>query len=343
MSAYKKNILVGATVLVSLALLGWMILKFGAKPAVLFTKPQFPVVFKTDRADGIDQGSNVAYRGVKVGTVANIRRSDDQRSVIIDGLLDREPPLPANVEGVIRSNSALGSAATINLDLIGPDPKGQLQPHQEIPARYVGLDVFPHEFADLARDLRETSRQFRESNVVVHLDETIRTTQQQITKAGELIDSMNRTFTDSKLRQDLDGSAANIREATDTAKKVAANLEKFSNDLNQFGGSLQKLSSEATTTVTDARTTINKAQGHVDELAKQVSDRLEQLSKILEDFRSVSAKINQGQGTAGLLVNDPKLYQSLVDTSRELNATITDLKRLVEQWEQEGVTFRLNK
>ena len=42
-----------------------------------------------------------------------------------------------------------------------------------------------------------------------------------------------------------------------------------------------------------------------------------------------------------MLVNDPKLYQSLVDNSRELNATILDLKRLVEQWEQEGVSFKL--
>ena len=42
-------------------------------------------------------------------------------------------------------------------------------------------------------------------------------------------------------------------------------------------------------------------------------------------------------------MNDPKLYQALVDSSRELNATIVDLKRLVEQWEQEGLHFKLAK
>ena len=35
------------------------------------------------------------------------------------------------------------------------------------------------------------------------------------------------------------------------------------------------------------------------------------------------------------------LYESLLDTSRELNMTIKDFKRLVEQWEQEGVSFKL--
>ena len=36
-------------------------------------------------------------------------------------------------------------------------------------------------------------------------------------------------------------------------------------------------------------------------------------------------------------MNDPKLYETLVDTSQELNATIKDLKRLVQQWEQESI------
>ena len=30
-----------------------------------------------------------------------------------------------------------------------------------------------------------------------------------------------------------------------------------------------------------------------------------------------TAKIDSGQGTAGQLINDPKLYQSLVDTARD--------------------------
>ena len=62
---------------------------------------------------------------------------------------------------------------------------------------------------------------------------------------------------------------------------------------------------------------------------------------LARSFAAVAAKIDAGQGTAGQLVNDPKLYQSLVDSARELNATITDFKRLVEQWEQEGVSLKL--
>jgi DNA-binding Lrp family transcriptional regulator len=40
-------------------------------------------------------------------------------------------------------------------------------------------------------------------------------------------------------------------------------------------------------------------------------------------------------------VNDPRLYESLVETAKELNATVSDLRRLVNQWEQEGVSLKL--
>ena len=72
-----------------------------------------------------------------------------------------------------------------------------------------------------------------------------------------------------------------------------------------------------------------------------MGDRLTQIAKLLDQFQSVAEKIDKGQGSAGALVNDPRLYESLLDTSRELNLTIKDFKRLVEQWEQEGVSLKV--
>ena len=65
------------------------------------------------------------------------------------------------------------------------------------------------------------------------------------------------------------------------------------------------------------------------------------MSKLLDQANVITAKINDGQGTAGKLVNDPKLYEGLVDTTTQLNATVKDLQRLIQQWEQEGVALKL--
>src|SRR5262249_50967508 len=117
---------------------------------------------------------------------------------------------------------------------------------------------------------------------------------------------------------------------------IEQKIEKFSDNLDKLGTNLNSVSDNANATIT-------KTQGHIDELSKQMSDRLLQVSRLLEQFQSIAAKVDQGKGAAGQLINDPKLYESLVDASRELTLTIKDLKLLVKQWTDEGMYIKLNK
>jgi phospholipid/cholesterol/gamma-HCH transport system substrate-binding protein len=328
-SPYRRNILVGVVVLGALIFLGWMILKFGDRPAKLFSNPTMPVTFIAPRADGVSEGSPVLYQGVNVGRVTAVKRSDNGLDVTIDAQLDLKPPLPANVEARIVAQSLLGAGAGINLNLTGPKPEGQLAPKSTIQTKYVGLALLPPEFESLAAELRATTIQFRDSKIIEHLD-------QQVQKAGQVMDSVKTLVDDKEMRANLKQSLANVQQATETANRIGANLERVS-------GEMEKLTADARGTVGQAKTTIANADAQVTDLSKQVGQRLTQIAKLLDTFQSISNKIDKGQGTAGQLVNDPKLYESLVNTSREMNATVTDLKRLVEQWEQEGVSFKLSK
>jgi phospholipid/cholesterol/gamma-HCH transport system substrate-binding protein len=318
MSPYRRNILVGITVMAALIALAWMILKFGDRPARLFATPSMSVTFATDRADGLGEGSNITFRGVIVGRVTTVHRTD--RDVIIDAEIDRDPPLPGNLDGEIRQISQLGGTSNIHLVVKGTQEVGKLEPGAKLRARYEGLTLFPPEFSDLAVELRKTVTQFRESNLIAHID-------QQVNRAGTLLDSANSLVSDPKLREDLKATLASMRSASETVNRIAPKLDKLSDD--------------ASATMGDVRKTVAKTSDNLDTVTKQLADRLQQISKTLDHFESISAKIDNGQGTAGQLVNDPKLYQALVDSSRELNATIVDLKRLVEQWEQEGVSLKL--
>jgi len=328
-SPYRRNILVGVVVLGALIFLGWMILKFGDQPAKLFAEPTMPVTFIAPRADGVAEGSPVLYQGVNVGRVKSVRRSDNGLDVTIEAQVDLKPPLPANVEGRIVAQSLLGAGAGINLYLTGPKPEGELASGAKLEAKYIGLALLPPEFESLASELRETTIQFRESKIIEHLD-------QQVQKAGQVMDSVKTLVDDKEMRENLRQSVANVKEATATANRIGTNLERVS-------GEFEKLTADARGTVGSAKTTIENANAQVTDVGKQVNQRMTQVAKLLDTFQSISNKIDNGQGTAGQLVNDPKLYQSLVSTSQELNATITDLKRLVEQWEQEGMTFKLGK
>ena len=321
MSPYRRNVMVGVTVLTALLALGWMILKFAGAPITMLVSPRMSIHFICDRADGLSEGANVTYRGMNVGQITRLTRMEDDR-IRVDAQIDDKPPLPANVKGVIRSTGLLGGGSAIQLAIVGDKGQGQLSKNQEIPATYVGLDILPPEFAELATELRLTAKQFRESNVVLHMDE-------QVQHLGKAIDSVQSYIDDPKIRKDLKDSIDNLRIATEKADKIGNNLDQFTQHLDQLS--------------TETRASIQKTQGHLDDISKSTGDRLLQLASSLDQLQQIVTKINEGKGSAGQFVNDPKLYEGLVDTTQELNATIKDLKRLVEQWEQEGVSLKMGK
>src|SRR5262249_47133094 len=183
----RKNVLVGVTVLIALILLGIMILRFSDAPFQLFAKPQIHVVFKASSAEGLGEGSPVYYLGVNIGRVARVSRThEDVRGqardvVLIRATLEKEPALPANVEGLIRTQ-LIGGGSSILLALIPLEiaslpplerpvsrpattrpiePVGQLSSGQTLGARFVGADILPQEISDLASGLTRTNEQLQ--------------------------------------------------------------------------------------------------------------------------------------------------------------------------------------
>jgi uncharacterized phage infection (PIP) family protein YhgE len=263
--------------------------------------------------------------------------------VRIDALLDTQPPLPANIEGLIRSQ-LIGGGASIYLVLApvrNPDsaatnpvtqpsetqPVGKLQPGQEIHARFVGIDILPPEFTALATDLKKSSeelrligRQVRESNMIPRLADTVTSLKATVEKAGSTIDSVHSLVSDERLRADLRQTMANFRATSESAGRIAADLEKVTKNV-------------------DAR--VDQIGDNANARLMQLASQLEQVASILKSFESAAAKLDRGNGSAAMLLNDPRLYENLYDTSRQLSETIATFRRLVEQWEQEGMSFKL--
>ena len=320
--------MVGVVVLLGLAALGWMILRFGGNLASIFAAETIVVTFTTDRADGVADGSAVTYRGVESGHVRRVWLDDDRRRVRFTAVINAEPKLPRNLVGVIRTASLLGAGSSVSLETDGPPSDEHLEAGQEIPARFVGLgDFLPPQFGEMAGEMSGLIRQVRESNIVANLD-------QQVSRAGRLIDSLQEVVGDDAQRENIRTAIANMREVTEQAKTIATNLQKFSTDV-------QQVTAETNQTIGEARVQISRAGNNIESLSRQMGERLTQIAKLMDQFQSIAEKIDKGQGSAGQLVNDVRLYESLVDTSRELNETIKDFKRLVEQWEQEGVSLKL--
>src|SRR3954454_20084885 len=133
MSPYRRNVMVGATVLFALGVLGWMILQFGGRAVAPLAPARLSVKFTTDRADGLADGSPLTFRGVNVGQVTRVTRADDGKTVLIIADVDTKPPVPGNVHGEIRTQSMIGSGAQLAMELNGPNAVGTLVRDQVVP------------------------------------------------------------------------------------------------------------------------------------------------------------------------------------------------------------------
>jgi chromosome segregation ATPase len=81
---------------------------------------------------------------------------------------------------------------------------------------------------------------------------------------------------------------------------------------------LDKLTEEESAKVSEALTSLKEASAEIETLVTGLNETNQELSEIL-------AKINSGQGSLGLLVNDPSLYNNLDSLSANLNIMIKTL------------------
>jgi phospholipid/cholesterol/gamma-HCH transport system substrate-binding protein len=311
MSSYQRNVIVGAVVLVGLGMLAWMILQFANKAASFFLTSGTKITLNAPRAEGIADGSPVTYKGVNVGRVTGVRRVLNPKSpggedIIIDALIKADPPLPANLHGRIKQTSLLGGSSQIALEPVEVRPS--TGPANGSVATRVGTLA---ENANLQADFVPD---------IASLGDNIR----------DLTVSIQDIIGDPKVKDNIKVSLANIRATTESAATLGKKLESLSDKFD-------KGIDNANGTMTDMRATVKDVRGEIKRMSDSLNQRLQQVAESLQHVQSIAAKLDIGEGTAGKLINDEKLYQNLSETAEELNLMVKDMRRLIQQWEQEGI------
>jgi len=343
MTTSKRNFVVGLTVLIAILVFGWMFLRFGEKSASLFTT-QTEVLIDAPRVDGLSVESPLTYQGVYVGRVTELDRNTDGNGVTIKALLETDPPVPMNVNASIVTTNLIGGGASVVLE-VPRDPKTgeeeahlKLQPGEHYPtihAAWLGLqlNLLPSEYgatatqiSRAAKQIADASEEVRQLGLVKHIDDAVQNVTAQSTKAGNVLQSIEDLIGNASVQHDLKDSIANAHKATA--------------DFARFSAALPDLSSRASQFFTNANTAVTDAQIRIDDSSKQLGDGLTKLSVALDDIHGITEKINKGDGTAGQVLNDPKLYQNLLESSRELDASLQTLHRILDQWEQDGIAIK---
>ena len=167
-------------------------------------------------------------------------------------------------------------------------------------------------------------------------------------KAEELISSIDSVMTvittvlDKDARESLSSSLRSLNKTFSTMELAMVKLDSviYKNDI-RVTTILQNVESITTNLHNNndmIAKTLKNFESISDSLAKSnIKNTIQNLDKSLSEFDKILQKIEQGEGTIGLLLNDKEMYNNLTSASKQLDLLIEDMKKHPKRY----VTFSL--
>jgi len=276
---------------------------------------------------GVSLGNPVVIRGVRSGRVEQIALGDDNWVVLKLGL-DRDVEMPKDAVVLLAASSLFGEwqATVTSRDGIPADRAlraaiEEAHTNSDTLAGAVLPDIA--QLTAVAGRISGDVAKVAERVQVAFDDAAARELRESIRNFAQLSSELARTV--NVQSRNLDKISTNVQSGLITINDAAARLNAFSGrvDSATSRGELQTIVANSQNA---ARELVQAAQN-----LKAITDRLDRtesnLSRAVSRADSVFAKANSRDGTMGLMINDPSLYQQSDSLVRELRALVADVKK----------------
>ena len=120
------------------------------------------------------------------------------------------------------------------------------------------------------------------------------------------------------------GAVNDLKATASVLPEVAQQLRSAFSELSLAASSLRRTAEEIETAETGAQTGATLAE--IRESARAATSALNSMDVSMASLASVLGKIDRGEGTLGLLVNDTLLYGEMSATLREMRALTADIR-----------------
>jgi phospholipid/cholesterol/gamma-HCH transport system substrate-binding protein len=272
-------------------------------------------------------GAGVVLRGVNAGRVQRIELGRDGW-VEVTMALDPNVELPKGAVVLLNESSLFGEwQATITEE--SAIPRDEAVSRQLAEARLAGADMLPGAtLPDIAQLTAVAGRIAGDvasvaSRVEVAFDDqAARELRSSIKNFATLSATLAQTVRVQSahldaLQADLRSGMSRLASSAETVQRVAQRI-----DSSTATGEVRRIVDDVAT----AAAQLKEASDDIKAMSKQLSRSQGRLESVLLTTDSVMLKINAGQGSAGLLVNDPRLYRNSDSLVTELRALIADFK-----------------
>ncbi|HAG17048.1 MAG TPA: MCE family protein [Bacteroidales bacterium] len=300
----SKETKIGALFILGAVLLIWGYNFLKGKDLLSQTRTFYAVY---DNVSGLGKANPVFINGMQVGQVTQMYFDPSMNGQIIVGLtINHEFPIPKNSIAEILSTDLMGTKA-VNLNLGSSAAMAQ-----------DGDTLSSKLAATLTEQVEETIGPLkkRAEDLLANIDEILTSlnavlSEEQIVSLKGSITHLNSSLENANtLIQNVDGFVADEKTRAD---KIMKNLESITNN---FKNNNEKLSG-----------IISNFHSLSDTLVQaNIAGTLKNVNKSMTDFSKIMDKINRGEGSIGLLVNNDSLYIGIEKSSRELNLLLEDIR-----------------
>lgn len=300
----KKEIKIGVLIVIATGLLFWGLnyLK-GNNP---FVKERFFYALY-DNVEGLNSSSKVTINGLKVGKVNTISiNAIDSGLVIVKFSLDQEIQIPD-----------LSIAEIYSLDLMG---------NKGIQLKFINSNTF-YNIGDTVLSATEQDLKDQVSAQMLPLKLKAEDLMVSIEDAVKVVkDLFNKTNTDN-----IQGTLRNLNKTFKTLEHTSTELDSL---LTNNRGRIDSIFINVNSITANLRNNneqisfiLKNLASVSDSLAKsKLLSTINNANRTLESVYNIMSKIERGEGTMGLLINNDSLYNNLNKSSQDLDKLLVDLR-----------------
>lgn len=262
---------------------------------------------KYSHVDGLAVSNPVILNGVKVGQVKKLTFNEDQSLVVeIEVRSDLKLTLEDSAQ-ILNDNLLFGTKAIV------------------LTTSHRGKDA----------SSGDTLRSFITPSLAEQVGGVMNPVKKKVNALVHLLDSMAEKLSaqlKSAGTSDLQKSMTDVKSAIQSFRNTIQGFDKLVNDdaskLNHILAHVESITLNLKKNSAQLEAIIKNSRQISDSLASSnLKSTVEQAQKSLAEVSMIMQKINQGQGSLGLLVNDKALYDNLRKSSEDLDKLIVDLKK----------------
>jgi phospholipid/cholesterol/gamma-HCH transport system substrate-binding protein len=296
----KRAVIVGIFIFLGLVIFIVGILILGGQQRTFEKKIKLKAIF--DNVGGLQEGNNVWFSGVKIGTVDDIKfNGNSQVEVIMKVEKQVQKYIRRNAKARISSEGFIGNKI---VDIYGGTMNRPIVDNGDVLGveKALSTDEMMSTLQQNNLNLLEITKDFKE------ISERLSNGQ----------GSLGKLLTDETLANSLDATAIALRQASVNAQKLTA-------DIAGYSAKLQTRGSLANDLVTDT-IIFNRLQAtatQLDQVSRTASD-------VVNNLKAVSSNLNSSNTPLGILLTDQETATNLKLTLRNLQ---TGTEKLDENME----------